>query len=317
MQSGGPDVYELLGVDPDCSFEELRSAYRAQARLLHPDRLGRASDAVRAAAGERLAQINVAWDLVDTPEKRAVYDAALPFRAREAERPRARRTRDPFDFLKGREPVDPAYSFETGTWVAQQWLYTLLLKDGRADVLVGPVPPDDPRREVAKFKLRTSLTDLSRLDQIPATDLDILYVHSTLKDRQLDHVKRFTGLIELALVDTDVTDDGVARIAHLDRLRRLDLQGSKITEGVAPTLVALPNLEALELGGTKVTDAIIPALLTCPRLEQLGLRGTKVTARGVSALTALPRLKILTLSFATRLRVVNHFRKERPDVEVI
>ena len=36
-QSSFPDYYEVLGVDDDCSQEELKSAWRMLAKSCHPD----------------------------------------------------------------------------------------------------------------------------------------------------------------------------------------------------------------------------------------------------------------------------------------
>lgn len=60
--------YELLGVSPDASGEELRRAYLHQTRLWHPD----ANPSPE--AGERMQQINVAYEELSDPARRATYD---------------------------------------------------------------------------------------------------------------------------------------------------------------------------------------------------------------------------------------------------
>ncbi|MCU1425653.1 MAG: molecular chaperone DnaJ [Microbacteriaceae bacterium] len=57
--------YEVLGVAPSASHEELRRAYRRLARETHPDTGGSAS---------RFVAIQLAWERVGTPEDRAEYD---------------------------------------------------------------------------------------------------------------------------------------------------------------------------------------------------------------------------------------------------
>ena len=57
------DPYEVLGVDPSASFEEIRQAWRHAVRESHPDRMiarGVPPDLIRLAT-ERLACINAAW----------------------------------------------------------------------------------------------------------------------------------------------------------------------------------------------------------------------------------------------------------------
>ena len=62
--------YEVLGVDPEASTEEIQRAYRLLALRHHPDV---APDADQA----RMAEINGAWSVLSDPARRRIYDAAL------------------------------------------------------------------------------------------------------------------------------------------------------------------------------------------------------------------------------------------------
>ncbi len=70
------DPYEVLGVRVGATAEEVTSAYRAQAKRWHPDR----------GAGEegeaRMAEINVAYDLVRLGERHAPEPVSAPARPR-------------------------------------------------------------------------------------------------------------------------------------------------------------------------------------------------------------------------------------------
>lgn len=74
--------YEVLGVAPTASQEELRRAYLRLARRHHPDRLAAKeslttdSDA-RAASERRMRDVNEAWRVLSDPAGRASYDAGL------------------------------------------------------------------------------------------------------------------------------------------------------------------------------------------------------------------------------------------------
>lgn len=63
--------YELFGVSPDCSFEELRSAYRRLARERHPD------VATPKPGLGTMAEINEAWRVLSDGEARRRYDAEV------------------------------------------------------------------------------------------------------------------------------------------------------------------------------------------------------------------------------------------------
>jgi curved DNA-binding protein CbpA len=59
--------YETLGVPPGATPDEIQAAYRKQSMRWHPDRPD--------GDGERMADINAAFELLSDPELRADYDA--------------------------------------------------------------------------------------------------------------------------------------------------------------------------------------------------------------------------------------------------
>lgn len=66
--------YEVLGVSSDCSFEELRSAYRRMAREHHPD----VSDRHDARNGNgSMAAVNEAWRVLSDVQLRRHYDITV------------------------------------------------------------------------------------------------------------------------------------------------------------------------------------------------------------------------------------------------
>ena len=80
----GRDYYEVLGVSPRATAEEIKQAYRRVARESHPDR--NPGDSV---AEERFKEAAAAYEVLSDPERRANYD-----RFGEAEAPS-----NPFDIF--------------------------------------------------------------------------------------------------------------------------------------------------------------------------------------------------------------------------
>jgi hypothetical protein len=72
-----PTHYEVLGVAPDASAAEIRAAYLAKARRLHPDRQVGASAAQIAAAQRSMQEVNAAWTVLSDPRARRDYDRSL------------------------------------------------------------------------------------------------------------------------------------------------------------------------------------------------------------------------------------------------
>lgn len=61
------DFYEMLGIRRDASEEEIKKAFRQQARKYHPDNKETGNE-------EIFKEINQAYEILSNPEKRVIYD---------------------------------------------------------------------------------------------------------------------------------------------------------------------------------------------------------------------------------------------------
>ncbi len=115
--------YELLGVKPSASADEIQKAYRKLAKRYHPD-----LNPGDRTAEDRFKAISAAYDLLSDPEKRARFDRG-EIDASGAERPRRQYYRD----FAG-EDAGPSYHSDAGfaDFMDQDILSELLRRGARS-----------------------------------------------------------------------------------------------------------------------------------------------------------------------------------------
>ncbi|HEY2014734.1 MAG TPA: J domain-containing protein [Bryobacteraceae bacterium] len=69
------NYYEELGVRQDATGEEIRQAYKALSRLLHPD--AQADEKLKDLAGRQMTRLNQILEMLMDPRSRREYDASL------------------------------------------------------------------------------------------------------------------------------------------------------------------------------------------------------------------------------------------------
>jgi curved DNA-binding protein CbpA len=114
------DHYEILGVSPDASAQEITSAFRTLALRYHPD-VNHGWD-----AGQHFREISDAYEVLHDPGRRAQYDAV---RARHSDDRRPRAARASPVFAAGARARDvprflddpPAGRYGPAEGVAQPW----------------------------------------------------------------------------------------------------------------------------------------------------------------------------------------------------
>ncbi len=106
----------------------------------------------------------------------------------------------------------------------------------------------------------------------------------------------FSKLQHLNVNGSQITDDGLRRIAKLPSLRWLDLTRCRKFGNRIEALTECGTLEVLYLNLSDVNDAAIPHLMKLKSLRTLSLNATHVTDSGVRQLKSMTGLKKLILS---------------------
>ncbi len=116
-------------------------------------------------------------------------------------------------------------------------------------------------------------------------------------DPGLEVLSSCSGLEELDLSeDSLITDAGMAYLAKLTGLKKLNLWRVQVSDDGALMLAPLTRLVWLNLDNTKLSDAGLPALKDMNALTFLHLGSTQITAAGAPLLFHLKSLKDLKLT---------------------
>lgn len=100
----------------------------------------------------------------------------------------------------------------------------------------------------------------------------------------------------LYLFNSGIPDSGLAELAHLKTLRKLDLTANYHFTGAGfEALADLPDLRILSVYQTQVNDAASKQICQITSLRELNLGATRVTDAGLVALANLKKLQILRI----------------------
>jgi len=123
-------------------------------------------------------------------------------------------------------------------------------------------------RKSDKKHIVVPLEEFKHLAALPALTKLHLGENDGTTDEAMIYVGKLTGLKELILWDSPLTDAGFKHLTNLKELRTLDLAfATKVTTAALTNIVQLPNLENLTISGTKISD--VSPLVKAPKLKML------------------------------------------------
>jgi Leucine-rich repeat (LRR) protein len=118
-----------------------------------------------------------------------------------------------------------------------------------------------------------------------------------ITDDSREAVLSMTGLEELAVNRSDLSDRFVMAVSQLPNLRRLDVGGIGATPAVLKSIAKCRNLESLGLAGMDMDQGTIVDfqwLGSLKALKSLDLRGVDLSRREMQIVAALPELEVLS-----------------------
>jgi len=111
---------------------------------------------------------------------------------------------------------------------------------------------------VDSSSLHNHLKQIAVNQQVKVLDLQ----GAALDSQGWEQVARITGLEELQLVGTRITDEDLKTFRNLKRLLVLDLRGTQISDRGVEELAKFPKLQYVDLRGTRVSHAGVRMLQT-------------------------------------------------------
>ena len=113
------------------------------------------------------------------------------------------------------------------------------------------------RHPASSYTLPVMVDELSRLKA-----LTHLHCGYGFKDEDLIEVAKLTGLRELTLKYSKVTDAGLVNLKPLENLTRLEVGSASVTDGCVPALGEMRGLKSLEITSSRMTEKGAAALRT-------------------------------------------------------
>jgi nitrogen fixation-related uncharacterized protein len=270
-------LYDLLGVSPQASADELKQAWRDQARQYHPD------VNTDPEAAERIKLLNAAYELLSDPQKRAMYDELLAGR-----QPLGPGQFDPLDPMailrkaqRGRRAKSKAIEPPPPIW---QRAYVIapaliLVAFGLAFLVwsnfvhqVQPMP-----RLSLEYRFMSRWPD--GLENSP------IVVQLRLKGNRIDSIPAAVGGLT-SLVYFDASENRLTHVSPklwtLRALQYVDLSGNSLEHLEIPeTNQSL--LSILMLRDNPLGDDVLTQIGHLKHLQQLDVRGTRISPDALTA----------------------------------
>ena len=155
----------------------------------------------------------------------------------------------------------------------------------------------------SQFGIALTDENAGYLNQFPALQ-ELNLQTARLGARGIAAISELTKLRKITLTGCiELSDKDLANLGKLERLHQLYLRDTNVGDQTLRAMKHLDNLITLELGSPNLTDAGMESLSRLMSLEYLTIReSNQVTDRGVSELRRLRRLKQLRLPFKPNSR---------------
>jgi len=159
----------------------------------------------------------------------------------------------------------------------------------------------------APFSMMPGLTEINfsghrcvDSDLIPLSNLqnlESLKLGEGVTDEGIAHLEHLTRLRTLDLSQSQVSDAGLVHLRHMSRLEELRLPRIDLSDSGLASLSQLTELRDCEISGSEVTDAGLAHIAGLKRLRRLRLFEAPISDDGLKHLSGLSGLEYLNLGW--------------------
>ena len=137
-------------------------------------------------------------------------------------------------------------------------------------------------------------------------------------DAGLAHLSKISTLADLDVSEcANLSDDGLAHLAGMTQMKRLNLWREQITDAGAAHLAGMINMEWLNVDNTQLTDAGLESFNNMKKLKFLHLGSTAVSDAGLVHLEHLTSLEDLKVTrTAVTAEGVEQLKEKLPNTEI-
>jgi hypothetical protein len=158
---------------------------------------------------------------------------------------------------------------------------------------------------------------IEALEEEPRLRTVVLSI-SGITDQGMDKVARLDRIRELWLDHTVITDKGIYALRHLGSLEVLNVAGTQVTAKGIAQLGGHAKLRSLNMAATMVDDDDLAHLCVfADSLQVLDLAETSITSAGLQRLACLPHLRELDISDTRIDEDAFHFIEKLPALRVL
>lgn len=138
--------------------------------------------------------------------------------------------------------------------------------------------------------------DIELRDLPPLRNLRGVNLYDTdANDRDLEWLGKCPRLERICLFDTEVTDVGMWHLAHLNRLRILEVESEYLTDEACKACAKIISLEELSLASDKITDSGVEHLRPLRQLKSLHVFSDLLTNESCNTIAGWSNLEIVIL----------------------